>query len=272
MILINGESCAQIAVNDRGLQYGDGVWETLRIKNYQAVLLAQHLKRLSFGLKRLAIETLDVTALQLEIKHLQSLQKEAILKIIITRGAGGRGYNPIGINTTASRILSLHPVPQFPNHYLSAGIQLTLCTTRLAHNPHLAGFKHLNSLPYVLARGEFSEPYQEGLLCDYQNNIIEGTMSNVYFIKNNRVFSPSLKQCGIRGIMQAALIHSLSTQAIPFAWQKTVSVQQIQQADAVFISNSVIGVWGIHTFNIDFNYDPAHPIIKQLQQAVKHLI
>lgn len=277
MILINGHYSESIAVSDRGLQYGDGVWETIRIKNHQAMLLEQHLERLQIGLKVLAIETLELKTLQAEIKCLQQQQKEAILKVIITRGSGGRGYNPTGINSTASRILSLHPIPHFPTHYSSEGIQLTLCTTRLAHNPILAGFKHLNSLSYVLARGEFSEPYQEGLLRDYQDNIIEGTMSNIFIIKDNCVFSPALNQCGIRGIMQNTLITCLSKMGIQFCWKKNVSVQQIQQADAVFISNSVIGVWAVKSFSIspDDKHNAKtihyadHPLIKQLQKAVK---
>jgi len=279
MILINGQVSESIAISDRGLQYGDGVWETLRIKNHQAILLQQHLERLHIGLNALAIETLAMETLQAEIKQLQQQQKHAILKIIITRGTGGRGYNPTGINTSASRILSLHPVPHFPCHYTTTGIQLTLCKTRLAHNPLLAGFKHLNSLSYVMARGEFSEPYQEGLLRDYQDNIIEGTMSNVFVIKDHCVFSPTLKQCGIRGIMQNTLIHCLTKMDIQFLWQRNLSVQQIQQADAVFISNSVIGVWAVKSFSTSTDshaaesiHYAAHPLIKKLQKAVKHHI
>jgi len=280
MILINGQYGDSLPVSDRGLQYGDGVWETIRIKNHVAILLQQHLERLQSGLNTLAIQTLDWDALHADIKTLQQQQKEAVLKIIISRGSGGRGYNPAGIHLPASRILSLHPVPLFPSHYSSTGIQLTLCKTRLAHNPVLAGFKHLNSLSYVMARGEFSEPYQEGLLRDYQDNIIEGTMSNVFIIKDNSVYTPKLHACGIRGVMQNTLIHSLSVLHIPLIWQSAISVHDIQHADAVFMSNSIIGLWAVHAFSTPaeddatqevIHYAP-HPLIKQLQNTVKRYI
>ena len=274
MILINGQYSDCLPISDRGLQYGDGVWETIRIKNHHPILLAQHLERLHTGLTALAIHTLDVNALTLEIKRLQQSQQEAVLKIIISRGSGGRGYNPAGIQSAASRILTLHPVPNFPLHYATAGIHLTLCKTRLAHNPILAGFKHLNSLPYVMARGEFSEPYQEGLLRDYQDNIIEGTMSNVFVIKGNTVYTPELKSCGIRGVMQNALIQFLYRLDIAVIWQKSLSVQDIQCADAIFMSNSIIGVWAVKSFSTEgdvIDYLP-HPLIKKLQHTVKRYI
>jgi 4-amino-4-deoxychorismate lyase len=278
MILINGQYGNSLPVSDRGLQYGEGMWETIRIKNHVAILLQQHLARLQYGLKTLAIHSLDWDALHADIKTLQQQQKEAVLKIIISRGSGGRGYNPVGIHSSASRILSLHPVPTFPAHYSSTGIQLTLCQTRLAHNPVLAGFKHLNSLSYVMARGEFAEPYQEGLLRDYQDNIIEGTMSNVFIIKNNCVYTPELQACGIRGVMQNVLIQHLSALEIPLIWNDSLSVQAIQCADAVFMSNSIIGLWPVNTFSSTtperdttqevIHYAP-HPLIKQLQNTVK---
>ena len=272
MILLNGQQAECLPIADRGLQYGDGVWETLLIHNYQVVLLEPHLQRLQYGLDKLGIKTLDMQSLRNEISHLQAQQAQAILKIIITRGAGGRGYNPADMHCPATRIITLHPIPNFPSHYRTQGIQLTLCQTRLAHNPMLAGFKHLNRLEQVLARAEFSAPYQEGLVRDYANHIIEGTMSNVFIIKDNQVSTPTLDQCGIRGIMQNVLIDQLSQDNIHVIWQADVSVHNIQHADAIFMSNSVIGIWPVQSFtdkHTTVNYSP-HPLIKKLQQKVDY--
>ena len=280
MILFNGQLRDTLPISDRGLQYGDGVWETIRIKNHQAMLLEQHLERLQLGVKTLALQNFDINALRQEIKTLQSQQKEAVLKIIISRGSGGRGYNPIGINTPASRIVSLHPLPDYPKSYYQEGIQLTLCRTRLAHNPILAGFKHLNCLNYIMARAEFSEPYQEGLVRDYQGHIIEGTMSNVFIIKDNTLYTPQLDACGIKGVMQNSLIKQLATlpqTEIKLVWKANISVSDIQQADAVFITNSIIGIWAVKSFSVidahlkSVDYAP-HPLIQQLQNTVERYI
>lgn len=268
MILINGKFTPNIPTTDRGLQYGDGVWETILIKQGKLILQPEHLDRLQFGLNRLSIN-LNIGHLYDEIELIRQQATNHILKIIITRGSGGRGYNPAGCDES-TRILSLHPVPEFPESYTTLGINLILCKTRLAHNPQLAGFKHLNRLEQVMARGEFIEPYQEGLLMDYADDIIEGTMSNIFIIKDNHLTTPALDYCGIRGVMQAEVIRQLNDDGYAVDVRSNITVQDIQNADGLFMTNSVIGVWPVSTFTVESSvtHYTSHEITEKLQQEI----
>lgn len=245
-MLINGKKTNQIEISDRGLQYGDGVWETIPIESELPMLWKAHLQRLKKGLQVLNITGLDLTKLHREVFNLCKNQTKAILKIIITRGSGGRGYNPRNLNQP-TRILSLHPYPNFPKNYYQKGIRLFLCQTRLGHNPQLAGFKHLNRLEQVLARAEFDTTYQEGLVLDQQNNVVEGTMSNVFIIKNNKILTPNLNNCGIQGVQRSCIIARLKSRGYRINIC-TISLDDVKQAEAIFMSNSIIKIWNVRHF------------------------
>jgi 4-amino-4-deoxychorismate lyase len=255
MILVNGESTEVLPVSDRGLQYGDGVWETIAIEKGEAIWLEEHLERLNRGLNALKITTINFDLLREEInqiigelgKHQHLIIPNKILKIIITRGSGGRGYNPQGC-TKPTRILSLHPWPDYPASYSSKGITMTLCETRLSHNPRLAGFKHLNRLEQVLARSEFGTEYQEGLVTDIDGNVIEATMSNLFIVtKNQTILTADLSQCGIEGIARLKIINILQKAGYEVCITK-YKVADVLQAKSVFLSNSVIKMWPVKSF------------------------
>ncbi len=269
---VNGKATDSLAVSDRGLQYGDGVWETIAIKQGQAVQLAAHLFRLKRGLTALAIEGVDEALLKQEISQYiaqcvtsPSSGAAAVLKVIITRGSGGRGYSPLGCHTP-TRILSLHPWPDYPDSYSREGVDITLCETRLSHNPQLAGFKHLNRLEQVLARAEVGSDFQEGLVRDYDDHIIEATMSNVFVVKDSQtVITPDLKNCGIEGIARSCIIDCLGEMGIEVKIG-AVSLTEIEQAEGLFLSNSVMKIWPVRKFR-DIGYQITDSI-KELQKRI----
>ena len=245
--MVNGEYTHTLPVTDRGLQYGDGVWETVAIREGQVIQLQAHLSRLKRGLDTLAIRPVDFDTLEQEITAHVRHEKQTILKIIITRGSGGRGYSPQGCHQP-TRILSLHPWPDYPASYVQSGIHLTLCQTRLSRNPRLAGFKHLNRLEQILARAEISEPYQEGLMRDEENNIIEATMSNLFLVKNdNEIVTPDLEQCGIEGIARSCIMTEIQKMGIRLSIEP-VSLEAIEQAEGLFVTNSIIKIWPVKQF------------------------
>jgi len=239
MMLVNGTSQTHIEISDRGLQYGDGLFETLTVNNGKPVFLTQHLNRLTKGCQRLHIPAPDLDTLRAEIKQLCQNVDKAVLKIIITRGSGGRGYRqPDDIQTT--RVLSLHPFPNYPNSYAQQGITARFCTTRLGLNPTLAGMKHLNRLEQVLARAEWNDDtIQEGIMLDINNRVIEGTMSNLFYSKNNQLYTAELTQSGIAGIIRAMIISHESV------IEHSYNQAELLAADELFVCNSVIGIWPI---------------------------
>ncbi|MCK5902095.1 MAG: aminodeoxychorismate lyase [Cocleimonas sp.] len=240
---VNGNAQSTLTVSDRGLQYGDGVWETLRIADYRAILLDEHLVRLRWGCRVLALSGLSEALLRQEISCIIKNTTHGILKIIITRGSGGRGYSSQGIKTP-TRILSLHPLPPDIEMYRKTGIQIQYCKTQLSHNPRLAGFKHLNRLEQVLARSELSPNCQEGIVCDIKGNVIEGTMSNLFLFRQQQVITPALELCGIKGIMRDYLIRLLQHKKINVI-ERNVTQEELDTADALIFSNSIIGVWPV---------------------------
>ncbi|MEI6708207.1 MAG: aminodeoxychorismate lyase [Methylococcales bacterium] len=251
MILVNGINQPHIGISDRGLQYGDGLFETLTVNNGKPVFLTQHLNRLINGCQRLQLPAPDTNLLRAEIQQLCQNTKQAVLKIIITRGSGGRGYRqPDDIHST--RILSLHPFPVYPDSY-AQGITARFCNTRLGLNPTLAGMKHLNRLEQVLARAEWNDDsVQEGIMLDINNRVIEGTMSNLFYRKNNQLYTADLTQSGVAGIIRGIIINHESVIEHHF------TQDELLDADEVFVCNSVIGLWSIkqlthRTFAIGHN-------------------
>lgn len=244
MILVNGENRHSIEVSDRGFQYGDGVFETLAVADGKPLFLQQHLARLFKGCQVLRIPAPDPRILLAEARQLAATTDNAVLKLMITRGSGGRGYRqPVSISPT--RVLSLHPSPQYPSAYQSEGVTLRFCAQRLATSPALAGIKHMNRLEQVLARAEWDDDaIQEGLMLDYQGYVIEGTMSNLFVVKDGALLTPELDGCGIKGILREMVIESAVAHNIGVS-EKQLDQQSVLLADEMFVTNSVIGIWPV---------------------------
>lgn len=238
-MLVNGKQQDTIAVMDRGFQYGDGLFETIEVRQNIPIFLEQHLQRLSNDSQRLYLPKLDLELLHSEIKQICQNAGNAVLKIIITRGSGGRGYRqPENIEPT--RILSLHPFPDYPQRYYNDGIVARVCDTRLGLNPILAGMKHLNRLEQVLARAEWQDSeIQEGIMLNINQHVIEGTMTNLFYAKNGEWFTASLNLCGIAGILRRWIFEQIPV------YEHDFSIENVVTADEIFVCNSIIGIWGI---------------------------
>ncbi|MCX7096895.1 MAG: aminodeoxychorismate lyase [Methylococcales bacterium] len=268
MMLINGECKEHIEVSDRGFQYGDGLFETIAVINGQAIFFDRHLVRLKAGCQRLYIPFPGEGLLRFEAQKLLQNSNLAVLKLIITRGSGGRGYRqPEVIQPT--RIVSLHPYPNYPDSYKEQGINARFCATRLGLNPALAGIKHLNRLEQVLARAEWTDPdIQEGIMLDTDGHVIEGTMSNLFYVKNNRLFTPALVQSGVAGIIRSMILAMSAGQGQPVTEHK-VTQEVLLLADEVFVCNSIVGVWPVKS--IASTSFPVGLITKQIQTQLGRL-
>ncbi len=270
MILINGDRKEHIEISDRGFQYGDGLFETIEVRNGQIVFLGPHLERLNSGCHRLNIPAPDEKLLRLEAKELchQSAFDKAVLKIIITRGSGGRGYRqPDVIRPT--RVLSLHPYPEYPETYPEQGVVARFCATRLGLNPSLAGIKHLNRLEQIMARAEWNDSaIQEGLMLDVNDHVIEGTMTNLFYIKNNSLYTATLNQSGVAGIMRRIIMTIAVEHSLPLI-EHMFTKEELLAADEVFVCNSIIGIWPIK--QIATTHFSVGPITRSIQMWLNKL-
>ena len=267
MILVNGDYRAHIEISDRGFQYGDGLFETIAVSNGHPVFLDRHLARLKAGCQRLYLPFPGTELLTLEAQKLSGQSEKAVLKLILTRGSGGRGYRqPDTIQTT--RVLSLHPYPDYPDSYKDFGISARFCDTRLGLNPGLAGIKHLNRLEQVLARAEWSDPaIQEGIMLDMNDHVIEGTMTNLFYIKNNTLYTASLTLAGVAGIIRG-IIQALCASHNLAVIERSYTKEELLAADEVFVCNSIIGIWPVK--QIATTRFPVGAKTRQLQTWLTH--
>ena len=264
MILVNGQVTSELAVADRGLHYGDGLFETIAVFAGKPELYERHLKRLEAGCRRLVIEVPSRKVIDEEVARLCRYLSCGVLKIIITRGSGGRGYRPPLFPPT--RILSIHPWPDHPKCFATEGIILRLCSTPLGINPALAGVKHLNRLEQVLARSEWDDPeIPEGLMLDYQGYVIEGTMSNLFIVRKGRLQTPDLGHCGVAGVMREFILEQAIALGMGVA-VRALTLADLKQAEELFVCNSLIGLWPVRRFE-QYGY-PLGPLTLRLRRLL----
>ncbi|MGD8526019.1 MAG: aminodeoxychorismate lyase [Thioalkalispiraceae bacterium] len=261
-IMINGEQLADISVMDRGFQYGHGLFETMRVEKGVIPLLAQHLQRAKKDCERLAIPSPDLSQLEEDIKKLIIDTEKAVLKMIITRGIGGRGYALTQI-TDPQVVFILSPFPDYPDNYWVQGIEARICNLRLSQQPLLAGIKHLNRLEQVLARNEWNDSHiTEGIMFDQNDDLIEATMSNIFIVKAGKVMTPELDRCGVEGVMRNTVLKLLKDKNINMEITR-INQEQLFSANEIFLTNSLIGIWPVK--KIGDNVYPVGDITRLLQ-------
>jgi 4-amino-4-deoxychorismate lyase len=241
---VNGVAVDCIDSTDRGLLYGDGVFETMAVRNGRVAGWHRHMARLQAGCERLGIPAVDSVQVAQEAEELLAGAGQAVLKLVVTRGSGGRGYR-IPDEIVPRRILQLHPWPELPPAASQAGVAARICSTRLCHNPLLAGIKHLNRLEQVLARREWDDSQTgEGLLLDVDGRLVEGTMSNLFLVRQQMLLTPDLRNCGVAGIMRSIILEKAERLSLPVKICR-LDMEDLQLADEVFVCNSLIGIWPV---------------------------
>ncbi|MGB0360094.1 MAG: aminodeoxychorismate lyase [Endozoicomonas sp.] len=255
-VWINGQSQSEVSVLDRGLVYGDGLFETIRISNGRTTLTALHWERLLEDCRRLNIP-LDQDEFIEEVRGFLSFFSvdAGVLKVLVTRGVGGRGYNPEGCQNT-QRILSIHPLPvRNPDPSIS-GARVIVCKLRLGQSD-LAGMKHLNRLEQVVARSEWlGNIYDEGLLCDFSGNLIEGTMSNLFIVGHNgELITPDLSFSGVKGVCRQYVLGIARKMRLTVKEQCIPENSLQEMAAEVFLCNSVNGIWPVTAYKSEENQE-----------------
>ncbi|ELW9546640.1 TPA: aminodeoxychorismate lyase [Klebsiella aerogenes] len=239
MFLINGQQAEVLPISDRGLQFGDGCFTTARIRSGQVVMLNRHLKRLKAACERLFINFSQWELLADEMRQVALNHNEAVLKVIITRGSGGRGYSGMGCNTP-TRVVSVSSYPAQYARWREQGIVLTLSPVHLGRNPSLAGLKHLNRLEQVLIRSHLEQTdADEALVLDSDGWLTECCAANVFWRKGSQVFTPRLDQAGVNGIMRQHCMDMLARS--PFGVvEVSVRPDALRDADEVLICNALM--------------------------------
>ena len=245
--LVNGEKLNSVNVLDRAFQYGDGVFETIAVRNGCLLAWDYHLARLQQGCFRLYIAPPDPEIIHQECLSLARDQEHAVVKLIISRGEAGRGYMPSG-DSQCTRVVMLFPWPQYPDAYQHDGISAGVCESRLSCNPMLAGIKHLNRLEQIMLKREIADSHPEALVMDSTGRLVEGIMSNFFIASNYRLRTPSLEQAGVSGIIREAILDLAPSNGIEVEVTE-LFIEDVLDADELFFCNSLIGIWPVRELN-----------------------
>ena len=265
---VDGQPADALSLKDRGLAYGDGLFETIAVRGGQPVLLERHLQRLAEGCSRLALAA-DHRLIRAELVAYAAELGDGVLKLILTRGDSQRGY-AFDPATAPRRILQGNPPAHYPGVHAEHGVRLFPCATRLASQPLLAGLKHLNRLEQVLARAEWQGPEcAEGLMLDVDARVIEGVFSNVFIVRDGVLLTADLRRCGVAGVMRGELLFQAKSLGIPTEITD-ISLEQLQQADEVFVCNSVYGIWPVNAYAA-LSW-PVGPLTRKLQGIARALL
>lgn len=239
--LVDGEISDRISAADRGLHYGDGLFESVAVVQGQPRFWQSHIDRLNAGCEQLGLPLTPQALLLREVKTVSAGQQKCVVKIILTRAPSGRGFAP-GDSPQANRIISSWSWPQDPDQLTQLGITARICDLRLAIQPALGGVNHLNRLEQVLARSEWTEgPPHEGILLDREDHVISAISANIFLVHAGRLLTPRLDRCGVRGVMRGAIIKEY----IERCEQRRITLDMLPEAEEIFICNTVRGVFPV---------------------------
>ena len=267
-MLVNGQACNAVSIEDRGLLYGDGVFETILCESGNPILFDLHMKRLQLGCERLNLTQQSKDGLLNEVQQVAQ-QENGVVKIIITRGIRNRGYSYSEQDDTFTRIVSFHSLPSIPIENYQQGIRMRLCDYRLPKNKSLAGIKHLNRLDQIMARNEWQSEYQEGLMLNNDSCVVEGTMTNVFVQSGKEWLTPKLIDSGVSGVMRQWILDNSEQVGMQCA-EAELTLQDINNAQALFVCNSVIGIWPVVGF-ADKKYATSESVFNLLQMINSQL-
>lgn len=257
--LVNGEISSFVASSNRGLNYGDGIFETLLVINGRPLRWQAHMDRLGIGCERLGLTMTPQSILLREVQTVSAGLSDAVVKIIITRGGQTRSYMPAP-DEDCVRIVTSHRYPNGIAELARKGVRARICELRLAIQPALGGIKHLNRLEQVLASAELRENgADEGILLDREGHVVCAIAANIFLVMEDRLLTPRLDLCGIRGVVRSHILAGFGARCE----QRRVTLDMLQEADEVFVCNTVKGI--IPVTAIDDQVFEIGPVTRELQ-------
>jgi 4-amino-4-deoxychorismate lyase len=265
-VLHDGVPSAAPEAQSRALHYGDGVFRTLLCHDTQLVDWPLHRQKLVDDCATLRLDPPDEPELLADLHRLAAAHRSAVLKIIVARRAGARGYRPSG--RAAERWVSAHPLPPLPAQAYCNGIAAAISDVCLSEQPLLAGVKHLNRLDQVLASDGWPDDVAESLMCRVDGALVCGTRSNLFVVRDGVLLTPQLVRCGVAGIMRRKILEC--AQGMTVAQRQTdIHVPDLLAADEAFICNAVIGIWPLRRV-LSRQWPAPGPLTRRLMAAIAH--
>ncbi len=273
-MIVNGWQQQHIEIADRAFQYGDGCFTTMAFRNGHLEFFDAHIERLKWACKTLYIDFDKWSELERCMVNSLKSTADCVVKVIITRGEGGRGYSPVGA-AQPSFIITQHTIPSHYSLWQTDGIKLTISPITLACQPLLAGIKHLNRLEQVLVKQALAQTsYDDAIVCDTQQKIIETSVGNLFWYKDNVWYTADLSGSGVEGVMRNHVLAVMQEKGLECRVVKQ-DVSVLFSAQELFVCNSlmvlvpIVSVLNpINQQRKDYLFDQT----KQLQHHVQHII
>ncbi len=251
VIWLDGVQTSKLPLPDRGLEFGDGLFETLLVRDDEPLYCELHLERLQRGCQTLAFP--DCTLAIREYLRLATAEiavrgwRWSALRLTLTRGAGPRGYVPPEDAIPRIIISVTHLDQTSPRMAIPAA--LGLASVRWPTQPLLAGLKHLNRLEQVLAAREYHMAgLDEAVMLDQQGRLVSVVAGNLFLVLGGQLLTAPLNNCGIAGTRRD-LIKQRWAPALGLAVQEeTLTTAQLEIADEAFYSNSLLGLRPVASF------------------------
>lgn len=236
--LVNGVEGGAIAADDRGLHYGDGLFETMAARDGRIRAFALHMARLEAGCARLGIPMPDRGLLEEECRQVLAGLGLGVVKLVVTRGPGPRGYRPPAEPRVTRLVMASAPRAAAA----PGGIVVRVCETRLGSNVQLAGIKHLNRLEQVLACAEWHDPgIDEGLMRAADDRVIGATTANLFLVRHGRLYTPEIRDCGVAGVMRQQVL--TAAKALDLGVEVgDVGLAELRAAQEIFLTNALTGI------------------------------
>ncbi len=236
--VVGGDPSATLAADDRGLLYGDGLFETCALRAGVLRFRDRHLARLAAGLGRLGF-AVDPGRVDAVLDAAVAGLDHGVVRLVVTRGRGPRGYAP---PTAPEPTVMATAYPGAPGSLPAGPLRLHLCQTRVVEHPALGGLKTLGRLAHVLARAEWQDPaVGEGLMPDANGHFVCGTASNLFVVAEGCLVTPSVATAGVRGIMRGVVLEAAAQLGLP--WREgPVDAGVLASAGELFMTNAVAGM------------------------------
>ncbi len=270
LVQVDGQESPGLDALDRGLHYGDGLFETIACRAREARFLELHLQRLAEGCATLGIRYAHFPTLAAQIRSVAAGQADGLIKLILTRGsATARGYGGQG-DETARTVLLQYRWPAEDPACWQRGVAVRTAGGRLGENPALAGLKHLNRLEQVLIRGEWTDPaIREALVFSSSGRLVSGTMSNVFLVRDGRIMTPAITHAGVRGVMRRVVLDAAQRGGLAVT-ETALDAAALDTAEEIFLTNARIGIWPVRA--LDGRARTVGPVTRQLQQWLLPLL
>ena len=243
---------ANISVLDRGFTHGDGLFETIRVYSGKIFRLEHHLDRLFQSARSILIE-LPITRNEIRSAIYAALKlnglSNSIVRLTVTRGELDSGVN-VDYSSPPTIVILVKPVKAISKKTYKEGIGIKLYKKSAIRTQGISNkIKSCNYLSNIILReNALKENFFEAILLDHNHNVTEGTISNIFIIKNNQLKTPITNEFVLSGIIRQAILDLCLENNIPFK-EDLITERELYEADELFLTNSAIEILPVRNIN-----------------------